>query len=152
MWAGDSGELGIFALKDGYQSKYPAHRDAILDGSFNTDKSRFVTAGHDGKMAIWDLARISPIAEQSVDLNLSGDWMSALDVEPSGRYAVAGDTKGWLHVVDLQGRDTIRSIQTTANRLNDLHFNANGSELAVATSSPSSSSIGSASATQYQIE
>jgi WD40 repeat protein len=132
MWAGDSGELRMFALKDGYQLKYPAYRDAILDGSFNTNKSRFVTAGRDGKMAIWDLARISPIAEQSVDLNLKGDWMSTLDVEPSGRYAVTGDTKGWLHVVDLQGHDPIRSIQTTANRVNDLHLDANGSELAVA--------------------
>jgi hypothetical protein len=64
--------------------------------------------------------------EYRLEIRRTSNRTVGSNLTPSARYKRLAD------VVDLQGHDPIRSIQTTTNRANDVHLDANGSALAVA--------------------
>lgn len=61
---GDDGTMYVLNGDLSVVQTYAVHRDAVLDAAWTADGSRMVTAGRDGKLAVWDFTRPSPIAQE----------------------------------------------------------------------------------------
>jgi WD40 repeat protein len=80
------GGVRVWAMPDHGSRAMRGHSSDVLDVRFSGDGARFVTAGWDGKVALWDAVKRDPIREFSVPLR----QFFAADFLPGDRVLGAG--------------------------------------------------------------
>ena len=96
----DNGPLTVVDLKTGRRDVLPDVHDATPT-VLTVDKLGRVlaTAGSDNRIAVWDLAPEGPQHRRTFHL---GDWILALDFDPSSRFLVAGGHDGGVVLLDTE--------------------------------------------------
>ena len=82
----------------------------------------FVTAGRDGRLTLWDLAKRARVA----GLQGHSDWVVNAAVTPNGRYAASGSTDRTVKVWDLKGYKTVQTIEDQSFVGSLVSFTADG--------------------------
>jgi WD40 repeat protein len=91
----------------------------------------FVTAGRDGRLTLWDLAKRARVA----GLQGHSDWVVNAAVTPNGRYAVSGSTDRTVRLWDLKGYKTVQTIEDQSFVGAQVAFTADGRYLVTTSSS-----------------
>ena len=89
---------------------------AFLPGTDEAGRLRLATTDYDGVVRLWSVGGGMPINPEKPLREFSTEdhegrrvGISAAAAEPSGRYFVAGDTEGNMHVWDLDSHDRTRN-------------------------------------------
>jgi WD40 repeat protein len=126
FWRGEEWDL------DG--DPIPAHADWISSIAVSPDGDRFITAGEDGLLILWDLASREPLGDP-LEVDYIGNE-SRLKFHPSGDYAALYD--GWdrIYLIDvadwaLLGEPFAEAFLDEAEALRGFAFSPDGESIVV---------------------
>ncbi|HEX3053887.1 MAG TPA: WD40 repeat domain-containing protein [Aggregatilineaceae bacterium] len=106
-------------------SIFPAHEGAVRALKYSPDGARLVSSGDDGLIRVWDAVTNEKLLE----------WSSPpvydLAFNPDGTVLAAGETGGTVGLWDVASGERKTVLETGANDVHSIDFNADGTEIAV---------------------
>jgi WD40 repeat protein len=111
------------------RTTFPAHREAVTGTALFRDGSRFVSAGRDGKLRIWETATGKLLNPTEDDGEAHELPVRALAVSPDGTRFAAGGGGGRILLQTIPGGATTRTLSAHEGGVRALVFSPDGESL-----------------------
>lgn len=109
-------------------AKLEGHRDWIRKVAFTQDGQWIITAGNDRRLLKWSPTLLgAPTEIATMDFAIS-----ALSIDPTGRFVAVGGFGDRLHIINLAESKTVLEIVPGCNDIRAIAFSPDGMRLAAA--------------------
>lgn len=102
-----SGDKKIRICKDSSLiATLTGHKDWVRNVTFNSDGSKLLSCGDDGKMVLWDISDMASPKKQKSWQN-GYNWMLSADIHENSKVYTFADHKGNVEIIDAKGKYVI---------------------------------------------
>ena len=121
--------LKIFNGRTGkFVRQIQGYQDNVIEIRLTEDGSKLISLGFDNSLALIDVKSGSIL--QTLKFNTK---LRCLDIDPTGKLAVIGDKKGFIHYVNLEKGEVLRKISSGAPQVSSISFSPDYSIVAAGT-------------------
>ena len=127
--ANENRSLKFFDGRTGkFIKEIKVRQDNIVEIRLTHDGSRLISLGFDNSLVLIDVKTGKVLQNMKFDTKLR-----CLDIDPAGKLAVIGDKKGFIHFVNLDKGEIIRSVTSGAPQVSSILFSPDYSVVAAGT-------------------